>query len=385
MVVFSDRMVPERMRVFWDALQRGEFITDAAAAAGTYREKGTRWMAASGGIRPRRGRNLAGRCLSLAEREEIALGRARGESIRDIAGRLHRSPSTVSRELRRNADQQGQYRATSAHARAYSRAARPKPAKLATNVALRERVERDLQNRYSPEQVAGRLRQEFPDDPGMWVSHETIYQSLYVQSRGALRRELTKCLRTGRAMRRPGRSANKRRNRIPGMINISERPPEACDRAVPGNWEGDLVMGSNCRSAIGTLVERKTGYVMLLHLPDGYRPEQVRDALIAKIQTLPEVLRKTLTWDQGTEMHEWKQVAMATDLDIYFCDPHAPWQRGSNENTNGLLRQYFPKGTDLSVHSATDLDLVAAQLNDRPRKRFDYAKPIELIGELLAS
>jgi IS30 family transposase len=384
MVVFSDRMVPERMRVFWDALQRGEFITDAAAAAGTYREKGTRWMAASGGVRPRRGRDLAGRYLSLAEREEIALGRARGESIRDIAGRLCRSPSTVSRELRRNADRQGQYRATSAHAHAYCRAARPKPAKLATNVALRERVERDLQNRYSPEQVVGRLRREFPDDPGMWVSHETIYQSLYVQSRGALRRELTKCLRTGRAMRRPGRSANKRRNRIPDMVNISQRPPEACDRAVPGNWEGDLVMGSNCRSAIGTLVERKTGYVMLLHLPDGYRPEQVRDALIAKIQTLPEMLRKTLTWDQGTEMHEWKQVAMATDLDIYFCDPHAPWQRGSNENTNGLLRQYFPKGTDLSVHSATDLDLVAAQLNDRPRKRFDYAKPIELIGELLA-
>jgi hypothetical protein len=204
MVVFSERMVPERMRVFWDALQAGEFITEAAAAAGTYRVKGRRWMAASGGIRPRRGRNLAGRYLSLAEREEIALGRARGESIRDIAGRLHRSPSTVSRELRRNADQQGRYRATSAHARAYTRAARPKPAKLASNVALGERVERDLNNRYSPEQVVGRLRREFPDDPGMWVSHETIYQSLYVQSRGALRRELTKCLRTGRAMRRPG-------------------------------------------------------------------------------------------------------------------------------------------------------------------------------------
>jgi transposase, IS30 family len=239
MAVFSERMVPERMRVFWDLLQAGEFITEAAGAAGTYREKGTRWMAASGGIRPRRGRNLVGRYLSLAEREEIALGRARGESIRDIAGRLRRSPSTVSRELRRNADRQGHYRATSAHARAYTRAGRPKPAKLVTNVALRERVERDLNKRYSPEQVAGRLRREFPDDPGMWVSHETIYQSLYVQSRGALRRELTKCLRTGRAMRRPGRCANKRKNRIPDMVNISQRPSQAADSAVPGNWEGD--------------------------------------------------------------------------------------------------------------------------------------------------
>lgn len=217
----------------------------------------------------------------------------------------------------------------------------------------------------------------------MWVSHETIYQALFVQSRGALRRELTKCLRTGRALRQPGRTAWGRRNRIPDMINISQRPPEADDRAVPGHWEGDLIIGKYNKTAIGTLVERATGYVMLLHLPEGYTPERVRDALAARIQTLPEVLRGSLTWDQGPEMRDWKQVKIDTDIDIYFADPHAPWQRGTNENTNGLLRQYFPKGTDLSPHTEADLDWVAEELNDRPRKRLDYAKPVELIGELL--
>jgi IS30 family transposase len=267
MARFSDRMVPERMEVFWDALQGGAFITEAAAAAGTYRIKGRRWMEASGGVRPRRGRNLAGRYLSFPEREEIALGRARGESRRTIAARLGRPPSTVSREIARNADRAGQYRATTAHARAYERASRPKPAKLVTNPALRAIVEGDLKRKYSPEQITGRLRREYPGDAEMRVSHETVYQSLYVQSRGALQRELTKCLRTGRAMRRPGRRADKRKNRISDMVNIADRPPEASDRAVPGNWEGDLVLGSNCRSTIGTLVERSTGYTMLLHLP----------------------------------------------------------------------------------------------------------------------
>jgi transposase, IS30 family len=217
----------------------------------------------------------------------------------------------------------------------------------------------------------------------MWVSAETIYQALYVQSRGALRRELTKCLRTGRALREPGRKAGQRKNRIPGMVNICERPAEAADRAVPGHWEGDLVIGKNNASAIGTLVERTTGYVLLLHLPDGYKPEQVAPVLAAKIQTLPALLRRSLTWDQGTEMRDWKQVAIAADIEIFFCDPYKPWQRGTNENTNGLLRQYFPKGTDLSVHSQADLDWVAAELNDRPRKRHGYAKPDELIGPLL--
>jgi IS30 family transposase len=377
-------MRPEVVQPFWAALQAGEFITDAATVAGTYRKKGARWLAAAGGVRPRRGRNLQGRCVSFAEREEIALGRAAGESMRSIAARLGRSPSTISRELGRNSCLTvGGYRASTAHALAYERAGRPKPAKLVTNLVLRGIVERDLAKRYSPEQIAGRLRVEFPDDPEMRVSHETIYQSLYVQSRGALRRELTACLRTGRALRRPCRKAGQRKNRIPNMINVSERPPEVEDRAVPGAWEGDLIIGKRNLTAIGTLVERATGYTMLVHLPDGYTPELVCTALVNKIQTLPAVLRQSLTWDQGPEMRDWKQVSVATDIDIYFCDPHSPWQRGTNENTNGLLRQYFPKGSDLTVHSAADLDWVAAELNDRPRKRLGFRKPIEEIGELL--
>lgn len=383
MVRFASHMITENVQVFWAELQRGEFITDAAVVAGTYRKQGTRWVIANGGVRPRRGRNLKGRCLTFAEREQIAMSRAAGRSVRAIAARLGRSPSTISRELARNAEPGGGYRASSAHAMAYHRASRPKPAKLATNLALRTKVEQDLERKYSPEQITGRLRREFPDDPEMWVSPETIYQSLYVQSRGALRRDLAVCLRTGRALRRPSRKVGQRKNRIPNMINISERPAAVEDRAVPGNWEGDLVIGQRNQTAIGTLVERQTGYAMLLHLPDGYKPEHVRDALAAKIKTLPESLRLSLTWDQGPEMRDWKHVSVDAGIDIYFCDPHSPWQRGTNENFNGLLRQYLPKGTDLSVHSAEDLDWVAAELNDRPRKRLDFQKPIELIGPLL--
>jgi IS30 family transposase len=381
MARFSERMVPEVVQVFWEAMARGEFITDAAAQAGTYRVKGARWLRAEGGVRPRRGRDLKGRCLSFSEREEIAL--AGGESMRSIARRLGRHPSTVSRELTRNAGGTSGYRATTAHALAYERASRPKPAKLTTNRRLRARVEEDLRRRYSPEQIVGRLRRQFPDDPEMRVSAETIYQSLYVQSRGALRRDLTRCLRTGRALRRPCRQAAQRKNRIPDMINISQRPAAVEDRAVPGDWEGDLIIGKNNATAIGTLVERTTGYTMLVHLPDGYKAEHVRDALTQKIKTIPEILRASLTWDQGPEMRDWKDVSVAADIDIYFCDPHAPWQRGTSENTNGLLRQYFPKGTDLSVHSAIDLEWVATELNDRPRKRLGFAKPIEEIGPLL--
>jgi IS30 family transposase len=322
--------------------------------------------------------------LSFAEREEIALARAAGESIRQVAARLGRSPSTISRELARNADRTGRYRASSAHVLAYERASRPKPAKLVTNQVLRQRVQADLTKRYSPEEIVGRLRKDFPDQPEMWVSTETIYQSLYVQSRGALRRELTKCLRTGRALRVPNRQGTHRKNRVLlDMVNISERPAEADDRAVPGHWEGDLIIGKGNASAIGTLVERSTGYTMLVPLREGFKAEQVAPALAAKIKTLPEALRRSLAWDQGVEMRDWKQVKLAADIAIFFCDPHSPWQRATNENTNGLLRQYFPKGTDLSVHSAADLDWVAAELNDRPRKRFGFAKPDELIGPLL--
>jgi len=383
MTKFSDQMVPELVQTFWAAMARGEFITGAAAEAGTYRQKGRGWLAAAGGVRPRRGRDLKGRCLSFGEREDIAVGLAAGQSLRVIAARLGRSPSTVSRELARNADPRRGYRASTAHALAYDRASRPKPAKLVVNLALRAKVEKDLEKKYSPEQITGRLRVEFPNDPEMRVSPETIYQSLYVQSRGALRRDLTACLRTGRAVRRPSRKVGQRKNRIPDMINIAERPAEVADRAVPGNWEGDLIIGMRNQTAIGTLVERATGYVMLLHLPQGYKPEQVRDVLAAKIKTLPESLRLSLTWDQGPEMRDWQRVAIDAEIDIYFCDPHSPWQRGTNENTNGLLRQYFPKGTDLSVHSSQDLDWVAQELNDRPRKRLAFKKPIEMIGDLL--
>lgn len=292
---FSHALVAEAIQPFWAALQAGEFLTDASALAGTHRHRGLAWLREAGGVRPRRGRDLKGRCLSFSEREEIALGRAGGETIRAIAARLGRSPSTVSRELTRNADRSGRYRATTAHALAYARASRPKPSKLAVNLALRAKVEQDLKKRYSPEQIAGRLRREFPDDAEMRVSTETIYQSLYVQSRGALRRDLARCSRTGRALRRPCRQVGQRKNRIPDMINISERPAEAADRAVrslggrPDHRQKNL-------TAIGTLVERTTGYTMLLHLPDGYKAEQVRDALAAKIQTLPTQLRASLTW-----------------------------------------------------------------------------------------
>ncbi len=336
-------MVAEIVQTFGGALQRGEFISDAAELAGTYRRKGSRWLAVAGGVRPRRGRHLKRRCLSFAQREEIAVGRAAGESLRSIAARRGRSPSTISRELALNTDHPGRSRATSAHALADDRASRPQPAKLVTNLRLRRRVEEDLHKKYSPEQIAGRLRLEFPDDPEMWVSAETIYQSLYVQSRGALRRELTQCLRTGRALRRPSRKPGQRKNRILDMVNINQRPPEVADRAVPGHWEGDLIIGKQNATAIGTLVERTTGYTMLRHLPQGYQSEQVRDALAAKIKTLPEALRHSLTWDQGPKMRDWKDVSIATDIDIYFCDPHSPWQRGTNETPTACCASTSPK------------------------------------------
>jgi IS30 family transposase len=383
MARFSNVQVPEAVQPFWAALQRGEFISDAAVLAGTYRKQGTRWVAACGGVRPRRGRNLKGRCLSFSEREEIALARARGETMRAIARRLGRAPSTISRELKRNADRGGSYRATTAHALAYERASRPKPAKLATNLRLRQLVQDDLCRRFSPEQIAGRLRRRFPDDPEMWVSAETIYQSLYVQSRGALKRELTRYLRTGRALRKPGRQVGQRKNRIPDMVNIAQRPPDADDRALPGHWEGDLLIGKRNATAIGTLVERASGFAMLVALPDGYKPEHVAPALANKIQTLPDALRRSLTWDQGPEMRDWKQVRVDAGIEVFFCDPHAPWQRGSNENTNGLLRQYFPKGTDFSTVTEADLNAVADELNARPRKRLAFANPTEQLSELL--
>jgi len=375
MARFVNAQVPEVVQVFWAALQRGEFIADAAVAAGTYRKQGSRWVAVCGGVRPRRGRDLKGRCLSFAEREELALAHARGEKQCAIARRLGRSASTISRELRRNADRDGGYRATTAHAKAYQRAGRPKPAKLIENQRLREIVQDGLRRRCSPEQIAGRLRRQFPDQPEMWVSAETLYQSLYVQSRGALKRELTRYLRTGRALRKPGRQVAQRKNRIPDVVNIAQRPPEADDRRVPGHWEGDLMIGKRNATAIATLFERSSGFAMLVALPDGYTPEHVAPALARKVQMLPEALRRSLTWDQGPEMRDRKQVHVDAGIDVYFCDPHAPWQRGSNENTNGLLRQYFPAGTDFGAVTEADLDAVADEINDRPRKHLDFANP----------
>jgi len=264
-------------------------------------------------------------------------------------------------------------------------ARRPKPAKLATHLELRQLVQTKLKEYLSPRQISVELHQLFPDDPEMWVSHETIYQSIYVQTRGALRRELAIHLRTGRALRKPRRRADQRRGRIPNMVNISQRPAEVKDRAIPGHWEGDLMMGKNGKSAIGTLVERSTRFVMLLHLPNGHRPSLVEQAVVDAIQKLPDFMWKSLTWDQGQEMRNHLQIKVATGLQVYFCDPASPWQRGSNENTNGLLRQYFPKGTDLSQHSAEHLDFVAAQMNRRPRQTLGWLRPAQALGKLLSS
>jgi IS30 family transposase len=332
--------------------------------------------------------SLRGRYLSPAEREEIGLGVAAGVPVRVIAAGLGRAPSTVSREIARNGGggpgRAARYRPLLAQARAEARAARPRPAKLAVNGELRAFVQGKLEENWSPEQISVALRREFPDDAEMRVSHETIYQSIYVQGRGALRRELAVCLRTGRVLRRPRRRADERRGRIPGMVMISERPAEAGDRAVPGHWEGDLIMGAGNRSAIGTLVERSTRFVMLLHLPDGHGPGQVAAAMTQAMGGLPDAIRRSLTWDQGQEMARHAQIAVAADLDIYFCDPHSPWQRGSNENTNGLLRQYFPKGTNLAVHSRDRLQAVAGQLNSRPRKTLGWKTPAQALDEVLA-
>ncbi len=343
-------------------------------------------LVAAGGVRPRARRAPSGRFLSFAEREEIALGLAAGLTPAVIAGQLGRHRSTITREIARHRhahDAKGRYRASRSQWRAERNARRPKPAKLVVNAELRERVQVMLLDRWSPEQIAATLKTEFADRPEMHVSHETIYQSLYVQSRGALRRELTTCLRTGRAIRRPKRRADERRGRIPDMIMISERPAEVADRAMPGHWEGDLIIGKDSASAIGTLVERSTRYLLLLHLPDNHTAEAVRDAMLAAIATLPAKMRASLTWDQGSEMAAHAEITLATGLPIYFCDPHAPWQRGSNENTNGLLRQYFPKGTDLSIHSREDLDIVAHQLNTRPRKTLNWQTPTQRLNQLL--
>jgi len=319
--------------------------------------------------------------LSMREREEIRAGLERKETLTSIAESLGRSVSSLSREVASNGGRM-RYEAWRAHERAYKRARRPKPTRL-SHKPLAKRVIEGLEQWWSPEEIVRSLRAEFPHDPMMWVSHETIYKTLYVQGRGELRRELHRCLRTGRAKRKPhGRIETK--GKIQNMVMISERPAEAEDRAVPGHWEGDLIMGRNNASAVGTLVERSTRFVILLHLPDGRDGGKVDAAMRKAIVSLPEVLRRSITWDQGGEMSRHQRFTVDTGIQIYFCDPHSPWQRGSNENTNGLLRQYMPKGTDLSVHSAADLKRFAASLNNRPRKTLGYMKPSEKLAEILA-
>jgi IS30 family transposase len=380
---------------------------------------------------------LSGRYLSFAEREEIALLRAQGRKVREIARQLGRTASTISRELRRNAATRSgglEYRATTAQWHAERAARRPKPAKLASNEKLRSYVQERLSGQvatpgersvsgpnvpwkkrrhgqrqhrrwaraWSPEQIARRLRLDFPDDITMRISHEAIYQSLYVQGRGALQRELAACLRTGRVLRVPrARSRGRGKSHVSPEVMISKRPAEAADRAVPGHWEGDLILGLRS-SAIGTLVERTTRFTLLLHLPPmpghaggvrekngpalaGHGAEAVRDAIVRTITTLPMQLRRSLTWDQGAELSQHARLRIDTGVQVYFCDPHSPWQRGTNENTNGLLRQYFPKGTDLSVHTDADLEAIAAALNTRPRKSLDWRTPAEALDEVLRS
>ena len=356
-----------------------EIVLEVDVSSGTVHNV----LSGLGGVIRREVWNPSSMRLSSEERVEIRLGLERGWSLRRIATSLGRDPSTVCREVKANGGRNG-YRPLQAHRLAGERARRPKPTKLAANPVLCRRVIADLERLWSPQQISWRLRAEFGDDPTMNVSPETIYKSVFVQGRGELRRELAACLRSGRAKRKP-QGRMEKRGSLPEMVMISERPAEAADRAVPGHWEGDLILGKDGLSAIGTLVERSTRYLMLLHLPAGRSAEEVRKAITSTIQTLPDSMRRTLTWDQGREMSQHVQFSLDTGIQVYFCDPHSPWQRGSNENTNGLLRQYFPKGTDLSQHGPEDLKAAADSLNGRPRQTLQWMTPSEKLAELAAT
>ena len=423
--------------VFWAEIARGEKTDDAAAAAGVSSPVGYRWFRHAGSVNPCLAPTVSGRYLSFSEREDIALYRAQGLGVREIAGQLGRSPSTISRELRRNASTRTfrlEYKATIAQWHAERRARRPKVAKLASNDRLRDYVQVRLSGRvraadgrvlgpegpqwkgknkphrgdrrwvqaWSPEQIARRLPVDFPDDESMRISHEAIYQALYVDGRGALKRELVACLRSGRALGIPRARVGRRAwDHVTDDVLISERPAEVEDRAVPGHWEGDLVIGLQ-RSAIGTLVERTTRFTMLIHLPRedgygviprtkngpalaGYGAVTMKNALAASMATLPQQLCRSLTWDRGKELSAHAEFTAETDIPVFFADPKSPWQRGTNENTNGLLRQYFPKGTDLSRWSREDIDAVAATINSRPRKVLGWRTPAEALDEHLRS
>ena len=424
-------------RAFWRLIAEGLTSEDAGAQVGVSMPVASRWFRHAGGMPPISLVEPTGRFLSFAEREEIALLRAQDHGVREIARRLGRDPSTVSRELRRNAatraGQRG-YRAGVAQWKAQQAAKRPKQAKLAKDSRLRtyvqdrlsgalvdadgrpipgpdvpwagrrqgRRADRRWGTAWSPEQISHRLVLDFPDDESMRISHEAIYQALYVEGRGALKRDLSACLRTGRALRVPrARTQGRGKTFVTDEVKIANRPDEVDDRAVPGHWEGDLIIGLD-KSAIGTLVERTTRYTMLLHLPPmpghgttkrvkngpplaGHGAQAVNEAIAAQFATLPQQMRRSLTWDQGAELAGHVQLRLDTGLQVYFCDPHSPWQRPSNENTNGLLRQYFPKGTDLSRWDADDLTAVSATLNGRPRKTLRWRTPAEAFAQHLDS
>lgn len=369
---------PSDVEVLWSRWQRGETAVQISAVLGCNKGTITWHVSRAGGVPPR-ARRRAARHLSLAEREEISRGVARGEGVRALARRLRRPASTVSRELRRHGGA-AQYRATTADAAARANARRPRRCRLTRLPRLRRVVERRLRRDWSPQQIAAWLRRRYPDDPTMHVSHETIYQALYVQARGALKRELVAHLRRGRAYRRP--RAQARATRGPGqlvdIVPIAARPPEADARAVPGHWEGDLLVGRQ-GTQIATLVERRSRFVLLQRLAAADSATVVA-ALARRIRGLPAALRQSLTWDRGKEMARHQEFTLATEVRVYFCDPQSPWQRGSNENTNGLLRQYFPKGTDLSRVTQAELDAVARRLNTRPRKTLDWRTPAEVFA-----
>jgi IS30 family transposase len=367
----------------WDRYQRGESLNAIARALGKRSSSIYNHLSPTGGIRPvvRKRSRLA---LTLAEREEISRGIAAENSIREIARALARAPSTVSREVGRNGGCAG-YRAVEADTSAWNRGKRPKRCKLALDWRLAQLVAAKLKKNWSPEQIAGWLKTEYPRDERYHVSHETIYQSLFIQGRGALKKELTAHLRSQRTIRRSKHAKSKGvgQGEIKDIVSIRERPASVEDRAVPGHWEGDLIAGSK-NTHIATLVERQTRYVMLAKV-NGRDTETVIKALIRQSKKLPKELYKSLTWDRGKELSDHKEFSLATDIKVYFCDPRSPWQRGSNENTNGLLRQYFPKRTDLSVHSQAHLNKVARELNERPRKTLGYRTPAQKFNECVAS
>ncbi|WP_433012299.1 IS30 family transposase [Kribbella sp. CA-294648] len=384
MFVAGPKLSEQRRRVVLDLLAQGINPMEVARRSGVSKSYIYRLHHSLGGVYRPVGTTYSDRYLDRDERYELARLQEAGVSLREIGRRMGRSASTISRELKRNRDPRaGAYQPERANAMAWQRQRRPKSSKLARCPVLRATVQKMLDKRYSPDEVAGRLRLLHPDNEAMQISHESIYQSLYVYPRGELTRELKASLRRGRTTRRR-RGQTETRGKIPGLVSIHDRPEEVEDRLVPGHHEGDLIKGSAAsNSAVGTIVERTTGYLTLLHLPHGYTADRVAGAVVDQMTALPDWFTKTLTWDRGTEMSKHTRITAQTGITVYFADPYHPWQRGTNENTNGLIREYLPKGTDLSVHTATDLATIAAELNDRPRKRLGYHTPSEMLASLI--